>query len=382
MSEQRYRCWAQVDLAALERNLGRIRSTLPAHIRYVAVVKADAYGHGIGEVAARLMQSGADAFAVANVQEASRLREIGRGWPILVLGPLLPHEDATLLDDDLIGCLSTEAELNRFQALGVARGRQIRVHMKVDTGMGRAGVWHEQAAELFEKVRMASHVALEGIFTHFSSADSDPEFTHLQRERFLAVLAQLQLTEQERAALMIHADNSAGIDTFTRGGPFNAVRIGLLQFGLKPHPGSLFGKIRPEPVLSFYSRISLIKELPAGTPISYGQSYMLTRRSRIALLALGYGDGISTMASNRGKVLIGGQRCPILGRVTMDQTIIDITDLQTPVTEGDTVVLIGKQGKEAIDAIEFSSWCKAIPWEIFCSLTKRVPRVYQTSRTV
>lgn len=377
---ERHRCWARIDLAALERNVGRIRSTLPAHIRYVAVVKADAYGHGVAEMAARLMQSGADAFAVANVREAAELREIGQGWPILVLGPLLPWEDSALLDDDLIGCLSCEEELERFQELGRRRGQQVRVHLKIDTGMGRVGVWFERAAELFEKVKQADNVLLEGIFTHFSSADSDPEFTRLQRERFLGALESFNLSEDERAALIIHADNSAGIDTFIRGGGFNAVRIGLLQFGLKPHPGSLLGRIRPEPVLSLHSRIGLIKELPEGTPVSYGKTCILERPTRIAVLSLGYADGLGTAASNRGEVLIGGQRCAILGRVTMDQTIVDITDLKTPAHVGDEVVLIGRQGRESIDVLEYSSWSKNVPWESFCSLSKRVPRVYTTSR--
>lgn len=382
MGVSRHRCWAQIDLAALERNVGRIRSTLPAYIRYVAVVKADAYGHGVAEMAARLMHSGADAFAVANVREAAELREIGQGWPILVLGPLLPYEDEALLDDDLIGCLSCEAELERFERLGARRGRPVRLHLKVDTGMGRVGVWYERAAALFAKVRAARHVSLEGIFTHFSSADSDPEFTRLQRERFLGVLSQFELTAQERASLLIHADNSAGIDTFARGGPFNAVRVGLLQFGLKPYPGSLLGKIQPEPVLSLHARVSLIKDLPAGTPISYGKTLTLEKPTRIAVLTLGYADGLGTAASNRAQVLIGGQRCPVLGRVTMDQTIVDVSHLETQVQIGDEVVLIGHQGREAIDVLEYSSWSKNVPWESFCNLSKRVPRIYTASRKV
>lgn len=382
MSVKRHRCWAQIDLAALERNVGRIRSTLPAHIRYIAVVKADAYGHGVAEMASRLMHSGADAFAVANVREAAELREIGQGWPILVLGPLLPHEDAALLDDDLIGCLSGEDELERFEQLGRQRGRPVRVHLKVDTGMGRVGVWYERAACLFEKIRSAQHVSLEGVFTHFSSADSDPAFTRLQRERFIDVLGQFGLDARERASLLIHADNSAGIDTFARGGPFNAVRVGLLQFGLKPYPGSLLGKIQPEPVLSLHARVSLIKDLPAGTPISYGKTCVLEKPTRIAVLALGYADGLGTAASNRAQVLIGGQRCPVLGRVTMDQTIVDISHLDFPVQTGDEAVLIGRQGVGAIDVLEYSSWAKNVPWESFCVLSKRVPRVYTTSRKV
>ncbi len=376
--ESSRRAWAEIDLGALERNLGRIRAGLPEHIRYLAVVKADAYGHGMAPVVARLMQSGADAFAVANVHEAAEIREIGTGWPILLLSALLPEEDAAVLDLELEATVSSVAEAERLAALGRQREREVPVHLKIDTGMGRLGVWHTQAGELLKAIEASPALRLSGVFTHFSSADRDPDFTRQQRALFLETIQRLGLDQRE--GLTIHADNSAGLETFSPQSPFNAVRIGLLQYGLTPYEGSLLAGLRPEPVLSFHTRVGLAKEVPAGTGISYGRTLTLERDSRLAILTAGYGDGIPTAASNRGEVLLQGRRCRILGRVTMDQTIVDVTDLPEPVQAGDEAVLIGGQGQDHIRVEEFSRRGNCIAWETLCSITRRVPRVYRTAR--
>ncbi len=372
-----YRCWAEIDLGALERNLGRIRAALPAHVKYVAVVKADAYGHGMPQMATRLMQSGAHLFAVANVYEAAELREIGTGWPILVLGPVLPEEERYLAEYKLIATVSTEDEITRLSERAKTAGEPLPIHLKIDTGMGRLGVWHEEAARMLSLIAATPHLRLEGIYTHFSSADSDPAFTLEQRNRFLRVLDSLPAHGTEH--LLVHADNSAGLETFSPDQPVNAVRIGLLQFGCLPYPDSFLSSLRPEPVLSFHARIGIIKTLPAGTPISYGQTHRLERDTRLGVVTAGYGDGIPTTMSNRGAVIIRGKRCPILGRVTMDQTIVDITDLPEA-NPGDTVTIIGRQAQEHIPVEEFSRWAQCVPWEAFCSITKRVTRLYRTSR--
>jgi alanine racemase len=370
------RCWAEIDLAALERNLRLIRASLPPHMRYVAVVKADAYGHGLPQTVARLMHAGADLFAVANVSEAEAIRELGPGWPILLLSPLLPEEDRYLAELDLAATVSTEDEVARFDAVGRAAGKPISVHMKIDTGMGRLGVWHERAPELYVKIRNASHVRLAGVFTHFASPDDDPTFTGEQRRRFLAVLQRCEgLPIKE---LFIHADNSAGIETLPGGSPFNAVRVGLLQFGVLPHPNSLLAQVHTEPVFSFHTRVGIVKDLPGGTGISYGRTHTLQRDSRVAVLTAGYGDGLPRAASNRAQVLVRGRRCPVLGRVTMDQTVVDVTDVPG-VESGDEVVLVGRQQGAEISLAEFSRWADTIPWETLCSVTKRVPRIYKTS---
>lgn len=368
------RCWADIDLAALERNLRLIRASLPAHMRYVAVVKADAYGHGLPQTAARLMHAGADLFAVANLTEAATVRELGPGWPILLLSPLLPEEDRYVAEYDLTPAVSSAEEVQRFDAVGRAAGRPVSVHLKIDTGMGRVGVWHEQTAALYSEIAAARHLKLAGAFTHFASPE-DAEFTAEQRRRFLAALGScpgLDLT-----TLFVHADNSAGIETMSGASPFNAVRVGLLQFGILPHPQSLLAQVHTEPVFSFRTRVGLVKRLPAGQTVSYGRTYRLTRDTQVAILCAGYGDGIPRTMSNRAQVLLGGRRCPVLGRVTMDQTIVDVTDAG-PVRCGDEAVLVGRQGEAEISITEFSTWADTIPWETLCSVTKRVPRLYRT----
>jgi alanine racemase len=370
------RCWAEIDLAALERNLRLIRAALPPHMRYVAVVKADAYGHGLPQVATRLMHAGADLFGVANIAEAAALRELGPGWPILVLSPLLPDEDRFLAEHDLAATISTPEEVDRFDAAGRAAGRPIDVHLKLDTGLGRLGVWHEEAAALHARIAAARHLRLAGIFTHFASPDDDPAFTTEQRRRFLAALA--GFPGLRPADLFIHADNSAGIETMPGASPFNAVRVGLLQFGVLPQARSLLAAVRTEPVCSFRTRIGIVKSLPRGTTVSYGRTHTLARDTVTAVLCAGYGDGLPRAASNRAQVLVGGRRCPVLGRVTMDQTVVDVTEVPGAAC-GDEVVLIGRQQGAEITVTEFSRWADTIPWETLCSITKRVPRVYRTA---
>lgn len=372
------RCWAEIDLAALERNLNAIQSALPEHIRYIAVVKADAYGHGMHQTVARLMQAGIDMFGVANVAEAATIREIGgTGWEILVLGAALREETPYLFEYDLIPTLSSVEEVAYLNEESRRRSRSLRVHLKIDTGMGRLGIWHEDARELFEAIRKADHLQLHGVYTHFAHAETDVEFTERQRRRFMTALSQADWLDPSK--LLIHADNSAGITSFSQDSAYNAVRIGLLQFGITPYAQSLFAKVPTQPIFSFKTRISLVKKLPAGTEISYGRTCRLKRDSRVAILCAGYGDGIPRALSNKGKALVAGTPCPYLGRVTMDQTIIDVTDLDTIPQVGDEVCLIGTQREAEIKIEQFARWAGTISWEILCSITKRVPRIYLTS---
>ena len=374
------RCWVEIDLAALERNLKHIRATLPATIKYVAVVKADAYGHGLPQVAARLMQAGTDLFAVANIAEAMTIRELSADWPVLLLSPVLPDEDRYLAEFDLAATVSSVDEVRRFDAVGCAAGNPIAVHLKIDTGMGRLGVWHPQAKEVYAAIKATSGLRLAGVFTHFSSADEDPVFTAEQRRLFLAALA--GFPGFDPAGLFIHADNSAGLETTPGESAFNAVRVGLLQFGILPHPHSMLARVKAEPVFSFHTRVGLVKQLPAGTSVSYGRTVKLSRDTRVAVLTAGYGDGIARASGNRAQVLINGRRCPVLGRITMDQTMVDVTDVTGTVACGDLAVLVGRQGGEEISVTEFSNWADTIPWETLCSVTKRVPRHYRNASGV
>ena len=372
------RAWVEIDLPAIDRNVGRIKQALPPHVRYVAVVKANAYGHGMPEVATRLLQAGVDCFAVANVAEAAKLREVGHDADILVLSPTLPGELPRALALGLDLTLNSLDEARALAAAAAKSGLKAKVHVKVDTGMGRAGVWHEQAAELFAFVQAAAGFEWRGVYTHFSDADSDAAYTAGQRAIFLQLLE--LIPSAVRAGLMIHADNSAGLESFSATAPFNAVRVGLMQYGLPPSAGSFLASLRPEPVLSFHARVVLVKDLPAGIAVSYNRTKVLTRPTRVAIVAVGYGDGVPTAASNRGCFLVRGKRCPILGRVTMDQTIVDVTEV-SGATVGDIATILGAQGADRISVAEFCAWSDCIPWEALCTLTQRVQRVYRTDRT-
>jgi len=371
------RCWAEINLAALERNLRLIRDSLPPHVRYVSVVKADAYGHGIHPTAARLMQSGVDLFAVANVKEASEIREIATGWPILILGPLLKEENEAILEMDLIPTLSSHTELERLRALSHKYQKVIPAHLKIDTGMGRYGIWWEDAIELINQIQQSPEIKLCGALTHFAEA-SDLEYTANQRGHFLTILQKTQI--HRKADFWVHADNSSSLRSFDRKAIFNAVRIGLLQFGVSPPQGSILADVPVEPVLSFHARLAMIKKLPKGTSLSYGRQFTLKRDSRIGIISAGYGDAIPLPSGNRAFGLVNGKPYPLVGRITMDQTLIDLTEAPADIQLEQTVTLIGKQAKEEILLTELAGHGQTIPWELLCSITKRVPRIYTTVR--
>ena len=373
---QNLRCWAEIDLAALERNLHKIRAALPQSVKYISVVKADAYGHGIHPTAARLMQTGVDLFAVANVKEAMDIREMGTGWPILILGPMLKEEDKAVLEYDLIPSLSNQAELERFIGLGKQRGKPLPIHFKIDTGMGRMGCWWENAAALLEQVLQAKDIELQGVLTHFP-APYDKDFTNEQRERFLSVI---QPALAANPNLLVHADNSSSLQTMHHESPFNGIRIGLLQFGIAPPRDSALANIAVEPVLSFHSRLALVKDLPKDASLSYGCEKVLSRDSRIGVVAAGYGDAIPLHCGGKARGLINGEFYPLVGRVTMDQTLIDLTDAENEPTTGEMITLIGNQGGKEIGLGELSRHGNTIEWELLCSITKRVPRIYLTKR--
>ncbi len=379
-SPENLRAWASINLSALERNLRSIRLALPDHLRYISVVKANAYGHGLAPVVTRLMRAEADAFAVANLEEAERLREVGTGWPVLVLSALLPGEFAEAVRLGVHPVISTGEELEGFAKAASRQETVVNVHLKIDTGMGRLGVWYSDFEQLLLQLSRHPELRLAGLCTHFSSADSDPEFTELQRRRFLNCLE--KLPSEQLSSTTIHADNSAGVETFPEEGRFNAVRIGLMQFGVRPKPGSLLDHTLTEPVLSFHSRIGLVKDLPAGTAVSYGQTHRVKRPSTIAVLTAGYADGLPTTLSNRGTVIIEGKRCPIIGRVTMDQTIVDVTGLSRRPEVGHVATFIGAEGGASISVTEFARWSNQIEWEAFCSLSARTRRIYRSDTAI
>jgi alanine racemase len=313
---------------------------------------------------------------VANLAEAHAIRNVGKGWPILMLGACLPCEIESAVRDEVRPTVSSLAEATAFSNVATRLHKTVPVHLKVDSGMSRLGVEADQAPELVRQIHSLPGLALEGIYTHFASAEDDAAFTRQQASRFRNVLGALRAAGM--AIPLVHANNSSALllepDT-----NFNLVRPGLLVYGVLPNgkrrvPPLLRRNLRP--ALSWKCRVSLVKDIPKGTAVSYGGTFVAPRRLRVATLTAGYGDGYLRAGSNRAEVLIGGKRCRVLGRVTMDQMLADVSHVKS-VAPGDEVVLLGKQGKKEIGAGELASWCGTIPWEILTAITYRVPRLYR-----
>jgi alanine racemase len=372
----KYRCWAEVDLDALRGNLAWIRHRVGPQVKILTVVKADAYGHGLKQIAALLMQSGTDIFGVANLAEAHAIRSVGQGWPIVMLGACLPDEIETAVRDDVCPTISSLAEAKAFSTAARRQGKTVSVHVKVDTGMGRLGIETRRAATLVRAIRKLPGLTLVGLYTHFASAEDDAKFSGKQARLFREVIA--QVTRAGIRLPLIHANNSAAL-LHEPGTMFNLVRPGLLVYGVLPQGRRTDASILQEhlrPALSLKCRVGFVKQVPKGASLSYGRTFVAPRPLRVATLTAGYGDGYPRAASNRAEVLIHGRRCRVLGRVTMDQILADVSRVPR-VLPGDESVLIGRQGREVITATEVAGWCGAIPWEMLTNITYRVPRIYR-----
>jgi alanine racemase len=368
------RSWVEIDLNALDRNIARIRRYLPSYVRYMAVVKADAYGHGMLSVVLRLLHAGVDAFGVANVQEGLQIRGQNVTLPVLILSPVLPDEIPLLFEYHLTPFVSSIDELENLQSWAREHEKCIAVHLKIDTGMGRVGFWYENPTEEdVKKYFSGPWIKLVGIATHFSCACSDKAYTEIQRRRFHNCLKRYEYGPD----IWIHESSSFSLLNDWSNSLCNAVRIGALQYGVGPDSQiSFIQALALEPVLGFYSRVSLVKTLPVGVPVGYDAMAVTRRPTNIAVLSAGYADGISTNASNKAKALIHGQRFEVLGRVAMDQTLLDITDAKMPIRAGDRVTWIGYDGGDEITANEFCHWSGHIIRECLCLISARVQRIY------
>ncbi len=366
-----YRCWAEIDLSALRGNVAWIRSRIGARTKLCAVVKADAYGHGLPQIATTLMQSGADLFGVANLTEALSIRAVGDGWPVLLLGANLPEEIPPIVESDLTPSLSSYAEARAFDREAERLKKILPVHVKVDTGMGRLGFGQENAVEKIARVAKMRHLKIEGIWSHFASAGIDDEFSREQLSTFHSVVAAL-IRRGIRIPLR-HTANSAAL-LFLHEAKLDLVRAGYLIFGIVPKKAAAIAK-HLRPAMSLKSRIVFAKKIPSGRSLSYGRMFVAPRPMRVATVAAGYADGYHRSLSGRAQVLVGGKRCAVLGRITMDQILVDVTHVPRAAV-GDEVVLFGHQGRDEITAQEVAGWARTIALEILCSPTKRVPRVY------
>lgn len=362
-----------MDLDALRHNVATIRRRLLPGTRLMAVVKADAYGHGLPEVARVLMECQVDGFAVANLSEALVLRRLGgNGWPILLFGSALQFEVAKMVEQQIMPTISTVEEAGWFEASAAAQGHRMDVHVELDTGMGRVGVWHEDAVEQLRKIAELPHLRIAGVFTHFPSADDN--VTETRRELSLFNDAVEKLNAAGVRVPVKHAANSAALLNLPEA-QLDMVRPGLLLYGICP---ANCHEPEARPVLSFKARVAYVKAIVPGRTISYGQTFMADRPMRVATIAAGYGDGFNRCLSNHAQVLIRGCRCALLGRVTMDQIMVDVTGVGD-VLCGEEAVLIGRQSGQEITAAEVAGWAGTIPWDVLCGITKsaRVPRIYR-----
>jgi len=360
--------WAEINLNNLAYNFYQIKKLLAPGVKIMVTVKADAYGHGLIPVTKRLISCGVDYLGVASIDEGIRLRQANISLPILILGLILKKDIEPLFRYKLTTTVCTEDLAIALNNKARLLGRPINVHIKVDTGMGRLGVLHEDAEALIKKIYKLKFINTEGLFTHLAFADMNKDFTLYQIDLFKRLLSKLN-----RASVnipLIHAANSMGVIDY-KNSHFNMVRPGLVIYGLYPKENL---NITLKPVLSLKTKVIYIKKVPRGYGISYGHDYVTKKETRIVTLPIGYGDGYPRNLSNKAPVLIRGKRFIISGRICMDQIMVDVGDL--PVKVGDEVVLIGPQGKYKITAEELAQLSGTIPYEIVCGLGSRVPRVY------
>jgi alanine racemase len=371
--------WAEIDLDAVAHNVSAIKAHVGRRVEVIAVVKANMYGHGVVPVARTLLANGASRLAVHRLVEAIQLRQAGVAAPVLVMGYTLPAEAEAVVRWDLTPTANERGQAQALAAAARAQGRSLPVHVKVDTGMGRWGLLPEEAPAFCRWLGELPSLALEGIFTHFAvadgSGDADRAYTRRQLDAFLRVLKELEA--HGVAVPLRHAANSAATLTLSQA-HLDAVRPGLVLFGLRPAPDMTL-PFPLQPVLTLKSRVVRLRTLPAGASIGYGCTFTTERPTRVALVPVGYGDGYHRLCSNRGEVLIHGQRAPVRGRVSMDQIVVDVSDVPQ-VRLHDEVVLVGRQtgpwGEAVLSAAEVAGWAETINYEVTTGLLPRVTRVY------
>jgi alanine racemase len=365
-AKEAYRCWAEIDQAALRHNAGVVRERVGPNVPVIAVVKANAYGHGMIGVANALVND-AQLFGVANLEEAEALRKHVR-QPIIVLGPALPAERAPIAEGGFIPSISTLEEACEFDR--AAKNAPVTINLVIDTGMGRMGVVQAHATELFRQIAGLANVKIHSVSTHLPVSNEDEAFTRTELAQFSELVKKLRADLP--AKFQVHALPSAGVLAYSNP-PFDVVRTGLILYGISPL--AEFQKLL-RPVMTWKTNLALIRDMPAGHGISYGRTFITPREMRVATLSAGYADGYPRHLSNRGAaVLVRGKRCPLLGRVTMDLMMIDVTHL-ADASVGDEAVLMGRQGEEEISATELAERADTITWEITTRIGARVRRVY------
>jgi alanine racemase len=372
--------WAEISLPKLRRNFEYVRRAAGSR-RVMAVVKADAYGHGAVTIAKTLAEAGADWFGVATVEEALELRAAGVEQPILLLGGLYMSDPAHLIEYRLTPTLSSTARLDTYSECARRLGKPIEFHLKVDTGMGRLGLPPDRLKAFVEHYRELPGLEMKGLFTHLASAEdlvaSQTEDQAAGFEKALHQVRGLGISPD-----WVHVANSAAL---AAGWPFpeNLIRVGALLYGyclplMLPPGKQLPDPPQVEPILTLKSRVVYLKDVPTGTPLGYGAAFHTRRRSRIATVPVGYADGLSRTLSNRGRAIVRGRVARIVGNISMDLTLLDVTDVPG-VDIGDEIILLGQSDHCSITALEIADLVGTVPYEVLCSIGRRVPRIYVDS---
>ena len=378
--------WAEIDLKAYAHNIRELRRATRPQARLMAVVKANGYGHGAIEVARSALLNGAEYLGVARLHEAVELRKAGLAAPILIFGYSSPDSAPTLIDNELTQTVYSPSTARALSEQAARRGKKIKVHIKVDSGMGRLGLLLEEPAagvsrnsrpagivSAVEAISRLANLEVKGIFTHFATADSaDKSYANRQLKRFMEFLNRL-----DRAGLrppLKHAANSAALIDLPDS-HLDLVRPGIATYGLYPSDEVNQRGVDLKPVMALKSRIIHLKKVPAGFHISYGITYRTQKPTTIATIPIGYADGYNRLLSSRGYMVVHGQRVPVVGRVCMDLTMLDVGALKDVQLE-DEVVAFGQQGEAAVTADELASKLNTINYEIVTSITGRVPRIH------
>lgn len=371
MKEEQYRSWVEVDLDHFTHNWNELRRLVGPSIQILQVVKADAYGHGAIEISNMALQNGASWLGVANADEGVQLRVSGITAPILILSPSMESEISEIIKYRLIPSVSDVHFARILQHKYMEAGISGPIHIEIDTGMGRGGTMYKEALRAIHEIARCPNLILEGIFTHLSSGEQINDYSREQGRLFLDLLKKLR---REGLTFPIrHMANSGGILNYPAF-HFDLVRPGLMTYGIYPSRDTQ-DRARLEPVMSFKTRVALVKKFPRGYSIGYGRSYVTNRPTLIATIPVGYGDGYGVILSNRGEALIRGKRAPVVGRISMDMCTIDVSHIPD-CQVGDVVTLMGKDGLEEITANDIAARVSTISYEILCMLGKRAPRVF------
>lgn len=369
------RAWAEIDLDAIAHNVREIRRITNKRAEIMGAVKADAYGHGVVETVRTMLENGVDRLAVSMLDEAIQLRKLGIDVPILILSYTDPERAEEIIVNNVTQTIFSHDLAKSLSEAAVRLNRSVKIHVKVDTGMTRVGFMSGYSAiKNVIEISTLPNIIIEGLFTHFASADEkDRSYTIMQFEKFMSICNELS-----RVGVHIpikHVCNSAGLLEYPEM-HMDMVRPGIILYGIYPSQDVDRNKIVLKPAMALKANVILVKDVEMDTYVSYGRIYKTKKQTRLATVPIGYADGYTRLLSNKGEMLINGQRVPVVGRICMDQCMVDVTDVMEAVNAGDEAVIIGKQQGIEISAEELAESFGTISYEVLCIIGKRIPRVY------